>query len=151
MSIEEKKEPTGQETQCAQELEALKQSYGYLQADFANYKRRTEQDRIAWMDIAKKELLFDLLSIVDDFDRALTYQSNMQDGLELIYKSCKKLLEKYKVQEISFQKNFDPEKHEALMTVESPDCASGDIVAYVQKGFMYKDTVLRPAKVSVAQ
>ena len=61
------------------------------------------------------------------------------------------MLAKYGVSPMKDQHVFDPEKHEALMHVDSSEHKSGDIVQVLQKGFMFKDTVLRPAKVSVAK
>lgn len=148
-----------QQEKSAQELTQAKERLAYLMAEFDNYKRRTEKERIAWMDMARKDIIIDFLSLVDDLERAASFEGQslesdektLKNGVDLMYKSLQKTLEKYKVEEIPFQKNFDPEQHEAIMTVEVPDHASGEVVAVLQKGFKYKGAVLRPAKVSVAQ
>ncbi len=138
------------------ELEEVKARFAYLMAEFDNYKRRTEKERISWVENRQKAIFEDLLPIVDDFDRALAHSNNqgesgLRSGLELTHKSLLKLLAAYSIEELPAQKEFDPEKHEAILTVESADHASGDLVAILQKGYLYKNTVLRPAKVSVAQ
>ena len=72
-------------------------------------------------------------------------------GFEMIQKSLNKLLEKYEVKEISDFQNFDPELHEAIAQVASDEHESGQIVNVVQKGYILKDKILRPAKVTVAK
>ncbi len=135
----------------AKELQQAKERLTYLMAEFDNYKRRTEKERILWMDLARKDMVVDFLPIVDNLESALSDEKNLKNGVELIYKSLQKILTKNKVEEVPFQKTFDPEKHEALMTVESADHESGDIVTVLEKGFTFKGSVVRPAKVSVAQ
>ena len=135
----------------AKELQQAKERLTYLMAEFDNYKRRTEKERIVWMDLARKDMVVDFLPIVDNLESALSDEKNLKNGVELIYKSLQKILTKNKVEEVPFQKTFDPEKHEALMTVESADHESGDIVTVLEKGFTFKGSVVRPAKVSVAQ
>ncbi len=141
------------------ELQQAKERLSYLMAEFDNYKRRTEKERIVWMDLARKDMIVDFLPVVDNLESALGYhrgssegeEQNLRNGVELIYKSFQKVLAKNKIEEIPIQKTFDPEKHEALMTVESSDHESGDIVTVLEKGFTFKGAVIRPAKVSVAQ
>lgn len=147
--------------QCLMDLAGAKDKYLRLQADFENYKRRSEKEKMSWMLSAQAGVLLDVVTIVDDFDRALSEaQKNAEQnptlatwvtGIELINKALYKLLSKYGVEPMKDYTIFDPEKHEALMHVESPDHQSGQIVSVLQKGFMHKDTVLRPAKVSVAR
>lgn len=146
---------------CKAELSTYQDKYTRLQADFDNFKRRTDKEKISWISSAQSAVLVDLLSIVDDFDRAMSEAKKASvdnaaiaswiRGFELIDKSFYKLLNKYGVQEMKDYATFDPEKHEALMHVDSADHKTGEIVQVLQKGFMVKDTVLRPAKVSVAK
>lgn len=146
-------------TACINELVLLKDKYARLGSDFENYKRRIEKEKSSWMQSAQSAILTDLLTVADDFERALQAgKQNQQEssaallaGFDLIEKGLQKLLAKYGVVPMKDYQTFDPEKHEALMHVDSPDHASGDIVQVLQKGFMHKDTVLRPAKVSVAK
>lgn len=121
-------------------------------ADYENFKKRSEKERLMWISNAQSSVLLDLISIVDDFDRAFAQPSDQsRAGFELIYKSLQKILQKYGVQEIKDVAQFDPVKHEAIMQVETPDHKQGDIVQVLEKGYAFKGEVLRPAKVSVAK
>jgi molecular chaperone GrpE len=141
--------------ECEGQRDEWKDRYIRSIAEFENYKKRTEKEKMIWMSSAQSSLLHDLLAIVDDFDRAFAQpQETAQQslvGFELIYKSLQKLLEKYGVTEIKDNTQFDPAKHEAIMQVEAVDKQSGDIVQVLQKGYLFKGEVLRPAKVSVAK
>lgn len=144
-------------TQCQHELEEWKSRALRISADFDNYQKRMEKEKTSWMYTAQAQVFSDLLTIVDDFDRAVgqwskdhTAQQQIT-GLELIQKNIHKLLEKYGVKEITQMKIFDPELHEGLIHVDSPDHKTGEIVTVLQKGYLFKNNVLRPAKVSVAK
>lgn len=145
---------------CNQEINALKTTCKQLAADFENFKRRTELSRAHWTTEAQAELLLPLLSIVDDFDRAVAHYAkkdltpevdSLLSGFVLINKSLYKFLSTYGVNPITSLQSFDPHLHEAVMQVQSQDHESGSIVEVLQQGFMYKDRVLRPARVTVAQ
>ena len=107
------------------------------------------------MQTAQVSILKDLLSVVDNFDRALQGKNDasadVYAGIEMIYKSVIQLLHKYSVKEFANYQAFDPELHEAVMDIESADHQSGQIVQVLEKGFMIKDKVLRPAKVIIAK
>ena len=102
-------------------------------------------------------MLRDIVAIVDDFDRAFNdlKKTGSLDarlsGFEFIYKALHKLLAMYGVEEITQTEQFDPEIHEAISYEPVHDKASGTIIAVLEKGYRFKGTVLRPAKVSVAQ
>lgn len=121
-------------------------------AEFENYKRRSEKERVLWITNTQASILTDVIGLVDDFERAFANkdETSSLQGFELIYKSLQKILEKYGVQEIKEVTEFDPNLHEAIMQVESPDHKAGQIVQVLQKGYRFKDQILRPAKVSVA-
>ena len=140
---------------CLAQKDEWKDRFLRTAADFENYKKRTEKEKAIWISSAQSSLLQDIVGIVDDFDRAFalkaTDTAQAIAGFELIYKSLQKLLEKYGVHEIKEVSHFDPAMHEAIMQVESPDHKQGDIVQVLQKGYMFKGEVLRPAKVSVAK
>jgi len=145
---------------CKTELQGLKERYIRVSADLQNYAKRVEKEKAQWIRIAQSELLLDLLAVVDDFDRALQESKKMDvptgcsafvDGVAMIYKSFFKFLKKNEVAEISEMTIFDPHLHEAISQIDSPDHKSGEIVEVLQKGFMLKDKILRPAKVVVAK
>jgi molecular chaperone GrpE len=127
-------------------------------ADFANYKRRTEQDREQMTGLANEVLLSKLLVVVDDFDRAI---ANMPDelkgnswveGVAAIDRKLDLLLTSEGLSPIeAVGKQFDPHEHEAIAQEERPDVADGTVIAEVQRGYRIRDRVLRPAMVVVAQ
>jgi molecular chaperone GrpE len=135
------------------------EKYLTLTADFQNYKKRVTQERVDWAQDAQKQVILDLLVIIDDFERALDQEKKRegQDGVpslagfEMMYQSLEKLLAKFGVQAITDFTTFNPKYHEALVQVASPEHASGAIVQVLQKGYTMHDKVIRPAKVSVAQ
>ena len=147
-------------TLCHAERDIWKDKYLRVQADLDNFTKRIDKERIQWRTLAQMNILQDMLSIVDDFDRAFeqqqahTISAEMQQwltGFEMIRTSLHKFLAKNEVQEIKIDMPFDPVFHEALMNVNAPEKQSGEIVAILQKGYTFKGSVLRPAKVSVAQ
>ncbi len=128
----------------------IKDKFIRVTADFENYKRRMQKEQAQWFDLGQTKVLSSLVNVVDDFDRALA-SGQKDEGVILIYKSLQKLLESFEVKEISGDLPFDPELHEAILSVENSGKQSGDIVEILQKGYTYKGKVLRPAKVSVAK
>ncbi|MEX0671725.1 MAG: nucleotide exchange factor GrpE [Candidatus Babeliales bacterium] len=134
--------------------------YLHLAADYQNYQRRTEKDRILWVTRAQEDILMRVLKIIDDFDRALAQHQDQKGnqsldawiaGFTLISKSFDKLLSSYGITKIAVTTIFDPELHEAVAQVVAHDKKSGTIVEVFEAGYMMGDRVLRPAKVSVAQ
>lgn len=141
-------------TECQEQVAKLKNMLAHVAADFENYKKRSERERGMWMHSAQALVITDILSIADDFERAMAQEQEKKDllqGFEMIYESFKKFLEKHKVAEIPTDIPFDPEKHEALAQIEDEQKESGVIVDVMQKGYFFKDQVLRPAKVAVAK
>jgi molecular chaperone GrpE len=129
-----------------------------LTADFENFKRRTERDQIYWRDMALMLVLKEVLLVVDDFERARAQSQTPESpaltdafGLDLMYKNLQRILTKFNVTPIDQLGEFNPALHEAVMYVDMPEIASGSIAAILQKGYLYKDQLLRPAKVSVAK
>jgi molecular chaperone GrpE len=123
------------------------------QADFVNFKRRTEQEKGDIIRLANAGLIFNLLSVVDDMERALDNipdklaGSKWVDGIVLIYRKFMAILEANGISEMkALGAQFDPSLHEAVMQVEGE---SDKVIAVVQKGYMLNDRVLRPARVKV--
>lgn len=147
------------DSRCSQELSEAKRRYMYLVAEFENFKKRTEKERGQALLYGESVVLKDLLGILDDFERAFaqieseklpeTFEKHLE-GFKLILRSFEKLLEKYNITQVSYQE-FNPEFHEAIMQTQSDNHKSGDIVQVLQKGYLHKEQLLRPAKVSVAQ
>lgn len=153
--MEQELEKTTELELCQQDAAMWKDQVARIFADFDNYKKRMEREQASWMQTAQVSVLKDLLSVVDNFDRALSVKNDssadVYAGIEMIYKSVMQLLHKYGVKEFTDYQAFDPELHEALMDIESADHTSGQIVQVLEKGFMIKDKVLRPAKVMIAK
>lgn len=138
--------------ECKAQKEEWRERFLRLAAEFENYKKRAEKERTQWIQNAHALLLGDILAIVDDFDRAFAQQGyEGNTGFELIHKALQKMLEKYGVTEIKDISHFDPMMHEAIMQVEDAGKSSGEIAQVLQKGYLHKGEVLRPAKVSVVK
>lgn len=143
---------------CQQELQEYKEKFLRLSADFENSKRRQEKERLQWSRMAQVDVLKGLLDIVDNFERALhgsaseeSEHQGMLAGFDLIYKELLKYLQSVGIEPLSDQPTFDPEIHEAVSTVEHAELPSGSIAHIYQKGYRFKGTLLRPAKVSIVQ
>lgn len=130
--------------------------YMRLQADFDNFRRRTRENDAKAADIYKAETLKSFLPVLDNFELALVHMKKDESGeayiqgFELLQKQLVKIMTDYGISEIEAAgQKFDPHFHEAVMMVESNDKEDETVLAVFQKGYMYKDTVLRPAKVQV--
>lgn len=136
---------------CKKELDEWKEKYLYARADFDNAQRRMAKDRerIIWEGQAK--ILREVLDIVADFERALAAHSDTQEGFTFMYKRMLKILDQAGVKEIEVQQAFDPELQEAVAHVDAPGHESGSVVEVLQKGYTFKNEILRPARVSVAK
>jgi molecular chaperone GrpE len=127
-------------------------------ADFANYRRRTEQEREATLGLANEMLLLKLLAVVDDFDRALAQmpkeleQLGWIEGIWLVERKLRALLESEGVTPIEAAgKPFDPREHEAVVHEETTSAPDETVIGELQRGYRIRDRVLRPALVSVAK
>lgn len=171
--VEEKTEKVQEKVQTIIELEieslqkeleeTRQQSNEYFEgwqrerADFINYRKRIERDQILLTNNITGSIIKKYLVILDDLELALKTRSNQdektawEDGIELIYRKLKTLLESEGVQSIPETNEFDPNLHEAISHEESPDYQSGQIIEIVQQGYMLGDRILRPARVRVAR
>jgi molecular chaperone GrpE len=127
-------------------------------ADFANYRRRTEQEREATLGLANEMLLLKLLAVVDDFDRALAQMPpelehlGWIEGIWLVERKLRALLESEGVTPIEATgKPFDPREHEAVVHEETTTAPDQTVIGELQRGYRIRDRVLRPALVSVAK
>jgi molecular chaperone GrpE len=130
-------------------------SWQRAQADFVNFKRRTEQERNETVMLANATLMLNLLPVLDDLERALDNISEKLrkltwvDGIVLIYRKLKATLEGNGLREIkALGETFDPNFHEAALY---DDGEEGKIIEELQKGYMLHDRVLRPAMVKVGK
>jgi len=129
------------------------------QAEFENFRKRMVRDREDGIRYANQMLLLDLISVIDDFERAIASAQESQDfaafhsGVVLIEKQLTSMLEsKWGLRRFdSVGEEFDPDKHQAIALEESAEAKRPTVNADYQKGYFYHDRVLRPAKVKVAQ
>ena len=128
------------------------------QAELINYKRRKDEETNRIIKYAEEDILKGFLPILDNFERAISMDDdNLEDevskfleGFKLMYKQIKDLLTKFEVKEMDcLGKEFDPTYHQAVTTGKDESKESGIILEVLQKGYMYKDKVIRPAMVKV--
>ena len=117
-----------------------------LQAEFENYQKRTEIEKQNLIKYSKKDLILNLLDILDNFERAIKNKDN-QEGIKLIYKQLKETLEKEGIKQIE-EDTFNPEKHEVISTGEGEE---NKILEEFQKGYTLHDKTIRTAKVKVGK
>ena len=126
-------------------------------AEFDNYRKRVERSRREQADEAVVGLLGEILSVVDDFDIALTVDAGeggaaYRKGVELIHAKLQDLMAKYGVRPIqALGADFDPNLHQAVIHEESPDHREGEVIDELRKGYMIGDRLLRPSMVKVAK
>lgn len=139
------------------ELEASKDDYLRLRAEFQNLRKRFAREKEEIVLHANEKLIESILPILDDFERSLSTSEkdsleNFRNGVELIHTNFVATLEKEGVKPINaVGEEFDPNIHDALMIAEKEGVASGTIIEEVNKGYYYKDKVLRHSKVIVAK
>ncbi len=139
------------------ELAAANDKYIRLYAEFDNYKRRTAKERVALIQSAGKDVISNLLPILDDFDRALkameqaTDVAPIKEGIHLVSQKLKKTLGQQGLKEMeSVGHQFDAELQEAITSVPAPsDDLKGKVIDEIEKGYFLHDQVLRHAKVVV--
>ncbi len=164
------KDKTGEmEVEQIEDIETLKQflaeekekaekflaNWQRSQADFVNYRKRAEQEKQETIEFANATLISSLLPILDDLDRAFASLSSELvelswiDGIRLIYNKLKATLEAQGLAEIKAKgEQFDPHFHEAMRSQEGKE---GMVVEELQKGYKFKDKVIRPSLVIVGK
>ena len=138
------------------ELQEEHDRYLRTRADFENYRRRVERDRDVAARQAKRALLLALLDLADGFDRALVHIDESPDsvaaGLHGMQRRLNSLLEAEGVKAFeSVGQPFDPTRHEAMATVRDGGDEPGTVVDEAGRGYLWKDELLRPARVRVAE
>ncbi|MEV6168088.1 nucleotide exchange factor GrpE [Streptomyces sp. NPDC051954] len=122
-----------------------------LQAEFANYRRRVERDRIAVKEIAIANLLTELLPVLDDIGRARDH-GEFVGGFKSVGESLETVAAKMGLQQFGKEgEPFDPTIHEALMHSYAPDVTETTCVAILQPGYRFGERTIRPARVAVAE
>lgn len=128
------------------------------QAELINYKRRKDDEVSRMLKYSQEDIILEILPIIDNFERAIKLDdNNLEDelskflnGFKMIYTNLIEVLNKYEVKEIeALGKEFDPTYHQAVLTDKDESKASGTILEVLQKGYMYKDKVIRVSMVKV--
>jgi molecular chaperone GrpE len=126
-------------------------------AEFDNYRKRVEKERREQAEWAAAEVLTDILTVLDDFDRALSAEAPPEArsylaGFELIHRQLGDLLRKRGVTQIDvLGADFDPHLHQAVAYDEAPGAREGEIIGELRKGYKLGERLLRPAMVRVAK
>jgi len=138
------------------EIADLKDKYTRLYAEFDNFRKRTEKEKIQNFDFGAREVIEKLLPVVDNFERALgtVEEEDVEDaftkGVQGIYKQIEKLFEDLQVKAIKAEgEKFDPNLHNAVMTDTESDAEEDTVTQDLQKGYTYKDQVIRHSMVKV--
>lgn len=139
------------EKECEEYLDMLKRTM----ADFDNFRKRTQKEKEGLYDEGFSEAVKQILPVLDNFERAVAYtdseNKSIIDGIEMILKMFKDVLQKMGVEEIpSMGEKFDPDYHNAIMHIEDESLEENTIADVMQKGYKYKDKIIRHSMVKVA-
>lgn len=162
-----KEEVTGKKAKKGKndkKIEALEEKNAELEdrvkrqmAEFENFRKRTEKEKATMFEMGAKSVIEKVLPVVDNFERGLASIAEDQrgpvyDGMNMIYKQLMDELDKIGVKPIeALGQEFNPDFHNAVMQVESGEFEEGMVAQELQKGYTYKDTVVRHSMVAVAQ
>lgn len=127
-------------------------------AEFDNFRKRTEKEKAQMFEVGAKSVIEKILPVVDNFERGLSAvpedakEDPFVQGMDKIYKQLMTELESLEVKPIeAVGKEFNPDFHNAVMQVESEEFESGVVAQELQKGYMYRDSVVRHSMVAVVQ
>lgn len=141
----------------ANEVNEWKEKYIRVHADFENVKKRLEREKYQALEYANEAILKDFLPIIDTLESAYNGISDeeennalksIKDGIKLTLDNFTKALNKHGVEEVACDGEFNPNIHEAIMQTSDESKENGAIGSVFQKGYKYKDRILRPAMVS---
>ena len=151
----EEKEETKEQDEVISELDKVKDSYIRLQADFENFRRRTEREKSDIYKFSSEKLVGKLLSVLDNLDRALAESKendSFAQGVSLVRKEFLEILQDEGLEEIeSDGAVFDANLHHAVFMEKSDEVESGSIIETFQKGYKLNGKVIRPAMVKVSE
>lgn len=138
-------------------IEELTDKYKRTFAEFDNFRKRSEKEKSAMYEVGAKDVIEKILPVVDNFERGFKAVSEEElatpfaEGMDKIYKQLLKTLEDLGVKEIEAEGNeFDPNLHNAVMHVEDEALGENVVAEVLQKGYMYRDSVVRHSMVKVA-
>lgn len=135
----------------------LEDKYLRAHADFENTKKRLEKEKQMAIDYTNEKFAKEMLPIIDSLELALAHSgeesetSKLREGVSLTLDTLVKAFERNGIKQIPTSGAFDPEMHEAIMQAPSDEIEEGHIVATLQKGYIFRDRLIRPALVSVCK
>lgn len=141
-------------------IKDLQEALLRTQADNVNYRKRKDEEVAKRLEYANEDLVKEILPVVDNFERAISLDDdNLDDelskflqGFKMIYCHLVDILNKYDVKAIDgANKPFDPKYHQAVLTEKVDGMESGMVIEVMQKGYLFKDKVIRPAMVKVSE
>ncbi len=139
-----------------EQIDELKDKNMRQMAEFENFRKRTEKEKQAMFETGARSVIEKLLPVVDNFERGLgalkeEEKGAFSEGMEMIYKQLMSELEKLEVKPIdAVGKEFDPNLHNAVMHVDDEELGENVVAEELQKGYMYRETVVRHSMVKVA-
>ena len=141
-----------------EQIEALTDRVKRQMAEFENFRKRTEKEKSSMYEMGAKSVVEKILPVIDNFERGLDTvpadeaDSPFTEGMRMIYKQLMTELDSIGVKPIeALGTEFNPDFHNAVMQVESEEYESGHVAQELQKGYMYRDTVVRHSMVAVVQ
>ena len=168
--VEEKEEVTNELSEIevlnkkieelTQKNKMLEEKVLYKDAELINYRKRKDDEVSSMLKYANADIVLQILTIVDDIERAISLDDNVLDdevskflsGIKMIYSRLIKILNNYEVKEIeALDKEFNPNFHQAVFTAKDENKESNIVLEVLQKGYTYKDKVIRPSMVKVSE
>ncbi len=146
-----------------EKLKEAEDKYLRVHADFENIKKRLEKEKYNAIDYASEKFAKDLLAPIDSLEMALAAEeaasdmpadellAKLKEGVELTIRNFYSAFEKHDITTVETEGDFDPNFHDAVMQLDSPDHEDGQIVQRLQKGYKLKERLLRPAMVSICK
>ncbi|MDE7322208.1 MAG: nucleotide exchange factor GrpE [Lachnospiraceae bacterium] len=152
------KEKKDKPNKLQEKVDELEDKVKRQMAEFDNFRKRSEKEKSAMFETGAKSVVEKILPVVDNFERGLAGLSEEElkqpfaEGMNMVYKQLIAELEKLEVKPIeAVGCEFNPELHNAVMQVESEEYATGVIAQELQKGYTYRDSVVRHSMVAVVQ
>lgn len=152
---EDTKEPV-EEDASIEEIKSLNDRLLRLQADFLNYKARTEKEKMSTYSSATADLLLDLLPVVDNLERALAAEipegNSFKEGMQMVYNQMMGILDKKGLKEVeALHKPFDHNVHYGVAFEACDEYEDGTVIDVLQKGYTVNDKCIRPAMVRICR
>ena len=147
-------EEASAEPTCEEKLKEAEEKYLRAYADFENIKKRLEKEKYTAIDYASEKFAKDLLPVIDALEMALQIDDKEQfdkvkEGIQLTLNNLLDAFGKHDIKPVAHDEGFDPNMHEAVMQVSEEDKDDNAVVQVLQKGYKYKERILRPSLVSI--